>query len=49
MIEIIWLKEVKGLRDPIALVGMPGIASVGKLAISSYSKLKFRTHNSGYF
>jgi uncharacterized protein (TIGR00162 family) len=33
MIEIIWLKEVKNLRDPIALVGMPGIASVGKLAI----------------
>ncbi len=33
MIEIIWLKEVKDLRDPIALVGMPGIASVGKLAI----------------
>jgi uncharacterized protein (TIGR00162 family) len=33
MIEIIWLKKVKDLRDPIALVGMPGIASVGKLAI----------------
>ncbi|MFW9830242.1 MAG: PAC2 family protein [Candidatus Thorarchaeota archaeon] len=33
MIEIIWLKEVKEIRNPIALVGMPGIASVGKLAI----------------
>jgi len=33
MIEIIWLKKVTGIRDPIALVGMPGIASVGKLAI----------------
>lgn len=33
MININELKEVKGLRDPIALVGMPGIASVGKLAI----------------
>ncbi|MDO8124516.1 MAG: PAC2 family protein [Candidatus Hermodarchaeota archaeon] len=33
MIEIIWLQEVTNLRAPIALVGMPGIASVGKLAI----------------
>lgn len=33
MIEIIWLKEVKDIHAPIALVGMPGIASVGKLAI----------------
>jgi hypothetical protein len=33
MIEIIWLQEINDLQDPIALVGMPGIASVGKLAI----------------
>ncbi len=33
MIEIIWLKEMKDIHAPIALVGMPGIASVGKLAI----------------
>ena len=33
MIEIIWLKKVTDIKDPIALVGMPGIASVGKLAI----------------
>ncbi|MFW9832343.1 MAG: PAC2 family protein [Candidatus Thorarchaeota archaeon] len=33
MIEVIWLQEISDLRAPIALVGMPGIASVGKLAI----------------
>lgn len=33
MIEIIWLKKVSDIKAPIALVGMPGIASVGKLAI----------------
>ena len=33
MIERIWLKEVSDLNAPIALVGMPGIASVGKLSI----------------
>jgi len=33
MIETIKLKEISGLRTPIALVGMPGIASVGKLSI----------------
>ena len=33
MIETIRLREVKDIRSPIALVGMPGIASVGKLTI----------------
>lgn len=33
MIEIIKLKKVSDLKAPIALVGMPGIASVGKLAL----------------
>ncbi len=33
MIEIIHLQKVSELKNPIALVGMPGIASVGKLAI----------------
>ena len=33
MIEVIQLKKVSTLKDPIALVGMRGIASVGKLSI----------------
>lgn len=33
MIEVIRIKEVSNLKKPIAFVGMPGIANVGKLSI----------------